>query len=129
MKKKNIPQKITSKLLYCDTTIICGINQNLFDKKYTPYQRAFILRLVVLGGTSAITGRSKQKIWFFQSGGVKSPIPYADQIKQLIDDNYVIVISKNQFGKSVYQLTDDAYGISVIDFSNAELKILERGLN
>lgn len=109
--------------------IFVTISDLLQDKKYNPYQRAFILMLVLkIGGKSWILSSQKKKIWFITCDKKTHYLPYSEDIQELIDDGFVTVISQNSYGKTEYELTDKAYGFSVMPFSETELSILSRGI-
>lgn len=129
--KKVVSQKITSNLLYNDKLIIVSINEQLFEKKYNAYQRAFVLKIIIKGGTYSPKCNSKKLIWKTYNVASKTTIyvPYVDDIQELVDDGFIEIVSENPFGLKTYKVLDSAYGISINPFSKTEYTILQRGLN
>lgn len=110
------------------TYMFVTLSEDLFDKKYSSYQRAFILHILKNNKRVIVKADTKQKIWFKTIDSKKRRLPYEDEIKQLEIDGFIESVTNDRFGYITYELCEKSEGWWCLPFSETELSILQRGL-
>lgn len=110
------------------TYMFVTIAKDLFESKYSPYQRAFILHIMNNGESAKVTARTKQNIWFKTVDSKKIRLKYEEEITQLEADGFIECKTDSRFGYKTYTLLPKSFGAHHFTYSSIELFILLRGL-